>query len=219
MSTAFANISFENKRFINGWTFTSCTFGITGDVSRKSWVGDAFTSKSPVTALKIRVFPTPAPTLFCLIARLSVAICFCPPLLRCCYWNEGPHRKGFLLLSSFRKTSLELFFDLTDSVKWSLNSFPKRFSSLVCSNSTLLTCFLPAEESTRSIECCTFDGTKSNYLLDQVKKWFVLEDLESRLVIMEQRQTSWHFPTLTILWIREPSRRELFSVFFPASHR
>ena len=40
-----------------------------------------------------------------------------------------------------------------------------------------LTCFLPPEESTRSIECCTFNGTKSNYLFDQIDKWFVLKDL------------------------------------------
>ena len=78
---------------------------------------------------------------------------------------------------------------------------------------------MPPEESTRSIECCNFDGTKSNYLFDQVNKWSVLEDLESRLEIKEERQTSWHFPTLTILWIRDPSRRESFSVFFPESHR
>ena len=75
------------------------------------------------------------------------------------------------------------------------------------------------EECTRSIECCTFDGTKSNYLFDPVNKWSVLEDLESCLEIKEERQTSWHFPTLTILWIRDPSRRESFLVFFPESHR
>ena len=74
---------------------------------------------------------------FAWLPRSSVAICFCPPLLRCCCWSEEPDRKGFLLSSSFSKTSLELFFDLTDSVKWSLNPFPKRFSSLVSSNSTL----------------------------------------------------------------------------------
>ena len=70
MSTAFVNISFENKRFINGWTFSSCTFGITGDVPRNSWVGDAFTLKSPATALKIPVFPAPAPILFGSIASI-----------------------------------------------------------------------------------------------------------------------------------------------------
>ena len=36
MSTAFLNVSFENKHFINEQTFTSSTFGITGDVSRNS---------------------------------------------------------------------------------------------------------------------------------------------------------------------------------------
>ena len=74
---------------------------------------------------------------FAWLPRLSVAICFYPPLLQCCCWNEEPDRKGFLLLSSFIITSLELFFDLTDSVKWSLNYFPKRFSLLVSSNSAL----------------------------------------------------------------------------------
>ena len=74
-------------------------------------------------------------------------------------------------------------------------------------------------ESTLSIECCTFDGTKSNYLFDPVNQWSVLEALESRLEIKEERQTSWHFPTLTILWTRDQSRRESFSVFFPESHR
>ena len=154
------------------------------------------------------------------LTRLSVAICFCPPLLRCCCWNEGPDRKGFLLSSNFRKTSLELLFDLTDSVKWSLNSFAKRFSSLISSNSTLFfNCVLLPEESKRSIECCTFDGTKSNYLFDQVSKWFLLEDLEARQEIKEERRTSWHFQTITMLWIRDPSRRESFSVFLPESHR
>ena len=47
----------------------------------------------------------------------------------------------------------------------------------------LLHVALPPEESTRSIEYCTFDGTKSNYLFNQVNKWFVLEDWESRLEI------------------------------------
>ena len=158
---------------------------------------------------------------FCFVwlLQLSVTICFCPPLLRYCCWNKGSDRKRFSLSSSFRKTSLELFFDLTDSVKWSLNSFTKKFSLLVCSNSTLFfNLFLPPEESTRSIECCTFDGTKWNYLFDPVNQWSVLEALESRLEIKEERQTSWHFPTLTILWITDPLRREFFSVFFPESH-
>ena len=70
MFTAFVNMSFENKRFINGWTFASSTFGITGDVSRNSWVGDAFTLKSPATALIIHVFPAPAPILFSSIASI-----------------------------------------------------------------------------------------------------------------------------------------------------
>ena len=35
--------------------FASSTFGITGDVLRNIWVGGAFTSKSPATALKICV--------------------------------------------------------------------------------------------------------------------------------------------------------------------
>ena len=66
--------------------------------------------------------------------------------------------------------------------------------------------FLPPEESRRSEECCTFDGTKSNYLFDEVNKWFVLQDLESRLKIKEKRQKFWHSPTLIIPWIRDPSR-------------
>ena len=36
MSTAFDNISFEKKRFINEWTFLNFAFAITGDVSRNS---------------------------------------------------------------------------------------------------------------------------------------------------------------------------------------
>ena len=200
MSTAFVNISFENKRFINGWTFTSSIFRITGDVSRNRWVGGAFTLKSPATALKFRVFPAPASILFCLIASIILAICFCPLLLCCCCWNEAQDLKGFLLSSSFRKTSLELFFDLTDSVKWSLNSFPKRFSSLFCSNSTLFYNMFFASWGEHTLaQCCTFDGTKSNYLFDEANKWLFLEDLESRLETKEERQTSWHFPTLIIL--------------------
>ena len=137
---------------------------------------------------------------FTWLPRLSVAICLCHTLLRCCCWNEGPDRKGFSLSSSFRKTSLELFFDLTDSVKWSLNSFPKRFSSLFCSNSTLFYNMFFASWGEHTLaQCCTFDGTKSNYLFDEANKWLFLEDLESRLETKEERQTSWHFPTLIIL--------------------
>ena len=146
MSTVFVNISFENKCFINGWTFTSSVFGITGDVDY--W-----------------------------LPRLLVEIWFWPPLLGCCWWNEGPDQKSFLLSSSFRKTYFDLFFNFANSVKWSLHYFPKRFSSF-CSNSTLFfSMFLPLEESTSLKECCTFDGTKTNYFFDQVKKWFVLQDL------------------------------------------
>ena len=72
--------------------------------------------------------------------------------------------------------------------------------------------FLPPEGGTQLIERCTFDGTKSNYLSDQVNKWFVLKDLEFRIERMEECQTFYHFPTLTILWIRNPS-------FFPESYR
>ena len=47
---------------------------------------------------------------------LPVAIYFCLPLLRYCYWNEGPDRKGFLQSSSSRKTFFELFFNFIDSL-------------------------------------------------------------------------------------------------------
>ena len=115
--------------------------------------------------------------------------CLCHTLLRCCCWNEGPDRKGFSLSSSFRKTSLQLFFDLTDSVKWSLNSFSERFHHWFAATLLYsLPCFLPSEESTRSIESRTLDDTKSNYLFDQVNKWFVLEDLKSDLEIKEERR-------------------------------
>ena len=60
---------------------------------------------------------------------------------------------------------------------------------------------------------CTFDGLKLNYLFEQISKWFVLQDLESCLEIKEKRQTS-HSLTLSIPWIRDPSQRELFFVFF-----
>ena len=36
MSTTFVNTSFENKRFINRWTFTNSAFGITRDAPRSS---------------------------------------------------------------------------------------------------------------------------------------------------------------------------------------
>ena len=65
-----------------------------------------------------------------------------------------------------------------------------------------------------TVECYTFNGTKSNYLVDQANKWFVLEDLKSCLEIEEEHQTSCHFPTLTIVWRRDPSRRKSFFVFF-----
>ena len=54
MSTAFA------KRFIKEWKCTSSAFGITGGVSRNSWVDDVFTLNSPAKALKIRAYPAPA---------------------------------------------------------------------------------------------------------------------------------------------------------------
>ena len=131
MSTAFVNISFENKRFMNGLTFTSSTFGITVElVMLLPW------NLLPLP-WKFVYFPLHLQFCFARLHRLFIAICFYPPHLRCCCWNEGPDQKGLLLSSSFRKTFLELFFDLTNSVKWSLNYFPKRFSSLVCSNSTL----------------------------------------------------------------------------------
>ena len=48
-----------------------------------------------------------------------------------------------------------------------------------------LACYVPAEESKHWKECGakTFDGTKSNSMFDQVNKWFILQDLESRLEI------------------------------------
>ena len=67
-----------------------------------------------------------------------LAICFCVSFLWYCFESKMPDRKGFLLFSRFRKTSFELFFNETDSVKWSLNYFPKQFLRFVCSNSTLL---------------------------------------------------------------------------------
>ena len=74
--------------------------------------------------------------------------------------------------------------------------------------------FFPLEESTRSIKCCFFDGTKSNYLFDQVNKWFVLEDLQSRLEIKEDRRSFSNFNhTLDM----NSSRRDPFSVFFSES--
>ena len=102
---------------------------------QSSW--RCFTLRSSTTTFKTRAFPVPAPILFSLIASITCSDCFYPPLLCCCCWNERPDRKGFWLLSSFRRISFELFFDFTDSVKWLLTSFPKRFSSLVCINSTL----------------------------------------------------------------------------------
>ena len=69
-----------------------------------------------------------------------------------------------------------------------------------------------------SEECCIINAAKSNYLFDQVNKWFALEDLESCLEIKEEYQTSWHSPTLTTLWIREPLLREPFSVFLIESN-
>ena len=39
----------------------------------------------------------------------------------------------------------------------------------------ILHAFLPPEENTSSKK--NFDSTKSNYLFDQVNKWFVLQDL------------------------------------------
>ena len=98
------------------------------------------------------------------------------------------------------------------------------FSKTIFSNSLQqlyfcpLACFLPSEESTRSKECRTFAGTKPSYLFDQVNKWFPLLDFESSREIKEESQTSWDSPTITILWIRDPSRRESFSVFFSESH-
>ena len=114
-------LEISRHRLENGWKFSSFTFGITGDVSRNSWVGDPFTLKSPATALKMderfpalhlellemcretvelvtllpwNLLPPPWKFLsfllqlqFCLarLPRLSVAICFCSPLLRCCW--------------------------------------------------------------------------------------------------------------------------------------
>ena len=71
MSAIFVNISFENKRLINKWTFTSSAFGITGDMLRNSSVGDVFALKFPATVLNICVFPAAAPILLCLIASIT----------------------------------------------------------------------------------------------------------------------------------------------------
>ena len=73
------------------------------------WVGDTFTLTSDATFLKFPVFFAPTPVLFCFIASII---------------------RSDLLLSSaimllllkprarnFKKSSFELFFDLTDSVK------------------------------------------------------------------------------------------------------
>ena len=118
---------------------------------------------------------------FASLLRLPVAICFCPPLLRCCCWNEVPDRRLSYCHEALDKLPWS-FFALTDSVKWSRNSFPKKFSSLVCSNCTL---FFNRFFSSW-IECTLdrmlhLDGTKLNYLFDQVNKWFVLKNLESHL--------------------------------------
>lgn len=67
-----------------------------------------------------------------------LAICFCDSFLCYCFESKRPDRKGFLLFSRFRKTSFQIFFNETDSVKWSLNYFPKIFLSFVCNNTTLL---------------------------------------------------------------------------------
>ena len=92
--------------------------------------------------------------------------------------------------------------------------FSKRFLLLVCNNSVLFFTVFILYSFT---ECCIFDGTKLNYLFDQVKKWVVLQ--ESRLEMKEKLLTSWHSLTSTMLWVRYPSRREPFSVFFLESDR
>ena len=60
--------------------------------------------------------------------------------------------KGFLTVAKLKKNSFELFLDFTDSVKWSLISFPKRFLSLICSNSTLFFSVFFASWGERTLE-------------------------------------------------------------------
>ena len=148
---------------------------------------------------------------FCFVSlpQSFVAICFFPPLLWCCYWNEGPETLGKLPWS-FSSIWLTL---LNNRWIFFQKDFHHKFAA------TLLYSLTSFSGSTCLIECCNFDGTKSIYLFGQVKKWFVLEDLESCPQIKEEHQTPWHSPTLIILWIREPSRREPFAVFFPESYR
>ena len=137
MSTAFVNNFFQNKPFINGCTFTSSTFGTTVDVPRNSWVGDTFTLKSFATALKIRVFPDPAPVFFRLIVSIIRSDLLLLSALTLLLLKPRAISKGLLAVVKLYKNFLGAFFELTDSVKWSLNSFAKRFSLLVCTNSTL----------------------------------------------------------------------------------
>ena len=179
-------------------------------MSRNIWLGDGFTLKSPATALQILVFPTPAPILlapilFSLIASITVAVYFCSPLWCCCCWNKGPDRKGLLQLSSFRKTSFELFFDFTGSVKLPLNPCQKRFSSLGCNNSAFFFYMLFAYWGQHMLK-------RMLYL-----RWY-----EIVLPVWFSNQMvcfSWNSSTLTIFWIRDSPRRGPFCVFFPESHR
>ena len=53
---------------------------------------------------------------------------------------------------TLRKLSLELFFDLTDSFKWWLNSFPKWFPPLVSNHSTLFFSMFSASSREYTLE-------------------------------------------------------------------
>ena len=132
MSAAFVNISYENKRFINGWKFTSSAFEITGDVSRNSRVGDVFSIE--ISCHHLVPFLLQLQFCFPWLPRNGLLL---PSALMLLLWKWRARSKGFLFSSNFRKTSFELFFYFTDSVKWPLNSFLKIFSSLVRWNSAL----------------------------------------------------------------------------------
>ena len=153
------------------------------------------------------------------LPRLPIRICFCHFLLSCCCWNEGPNLKGFVLLSSFRKASIDFFFDFTDSVKWSLNSFPKIFSSIVCGNSTLLFQMFFAYRGEHTLERMLYLRRYEIGLLVWPSKQMVCST-RIRIPSRDKGGASDFLAVsnLTILWIKDPSWRKLFYVFFPESH-
>ena len=61
---SFVTISFENKAFNNGRTYTGSVFGITGNLTKNNKVRNTFTLKVPATALKTCVFSAPSHVLF-----------------------------------------------------------------------------------------------------------------------------------------------------------